>query len=169
MANTIPNSEMTIEARADPVRGRVDAVADLPADPARVFQSLASDEITSWWVRPGVFDTRVWRGDVRPGGKWQASGLGKMGPYGLEGEFIEISAPLRLVHSWKPAGAPVDPMIVTYELTPVPGATRVVLAQTGFQSAEVCAATAAGWETSFQRLAEILKQEHLAKTRTVPR
>jgi len=28
----------------------------------------AGKEITEWWVRPGVFDTREWSGDVRAGG-----------------------------------------------------------------------------------------------------
>ena len=31
--------------------------------PERVFQALASNEISEWWLRPGVFDTREWTGD----------------------------------------------------------------------------------------------------------
>jgi hypothetical protein len=34
----------------------------------RVFQALASEEIITWWARPGVFDTREWSGEVRVGG-----------------------------------------------------------------------------------------------------
>lgn len=158
MAGAQQINETRINAWTDASRTRVDVVAELPAGQARVFQALASDEILTWWVRPGVFDTRQWQGDVRQAGKWEASGVGKMGPYALEGEFIEIDAPRRLVHTWKPKGAPVEPMIVTYDLEKSAGGTRLTLSQTGFQSPDVCMATAAGWETSFQRLAEIVSR-----------
>jgi uncharacterized protein YndB with AHSA1/START domain len=52
-------------AVADVAEGLVLASVEVAAAPERVFQALASKEITDWWVRPGVFDTREWTGDVR--------------------------------------------------------------------------------------------------------
>jgi uncharacterized protein YndB with AHSA1/START domain len=130
----------------------------------RVFRALASEEIIGWQVRPGVFDTREWTGDVRVGGRWRTAGLTRGQPYVQEGEFLEIDAPRRLVHTWNGLGrpeAPGAPTTATFVLEPA-GAerTRVTLRHTGFASREKCSAFAAGWETSFRRLAEILDRQH---------
>lgn len=136
--------------------GTLIVTADIAAPPERVFHALASDEITQWWIRPGVFDTREWSGDIRAGGRWSASGVGGGKPYALEGEFVEVQAPRKLVHTWHLAGTPAAPTTVTYELEPNETGTRVTLKHEGFTSAEGCTNTAAGWETSFEKLAEIL-------------
>src|SRR6266705_5908770 len=86
----------TARAAADLADGLIIASVEVAAAPERVFEALASNEVTGWWVRPGVFDTREWSGDVRVGGHWRASGVGGDKPYVLEGEFIEVDAPRRL-------------------------------------------------------------------------
>jgi hypothetical protein len=58
-------------AVADFAEGSVVASVEIAASPERVFLALASKEIVDWWVRPGVFDTREWSGDVRVGGRWR--------------------------------------------------------------------------------------------------
>lgn len=151
----------TVEARAraaaDLAAGEILASVEVAAAPERVFCALAPAEIVEWWVNPGVFDTREWEGDVRPGGRWRASGIGRGGPYAIQGEFVEVEAPRRLVHTWVgPGGAPTT---VTYTVEAIAGNTRVTLRHGGFGSREVCAATRAGWETSFERLAELLAGE----------
>jgi hypothetical protein len=72
------------KARADFARGEISASVLLPATPERVFRALTSAEICDWWVRPGVFDTREWRGDLRVGGRWEAAGVGGGQPYRLD-------------------------------------------------------------------------------------
>ena len=132
-------------------------VIDLPASPQRVFRALASKEVCDWWVRPGIFDTREWSGDVRPGGHWRASGVGKGGnPYALEGEFLEVDAPRKLVHTWHLVGTPSAQSTVTYALQEIDGRTRLTFDHSGFASPEAAANTKAGWDTSFARLVEIL-------------
>lgn len=135
--------------------GTIVETNDVPAPPERVFRALASEEVTKWWVRPGVFDTREWSGDVRAGGRWTASGIGGGNPYTLEGEFVEVQAPSKLVHTWHLAGTPSAPTTVTYDLEPTDGGTRVTLKHEGFTSPEGCENTAIGWETSFEKLAEL--------------
>jgi uncharacterized protein YndB with AHSA1/START domain len=67
-------------------------------------------ELRPYIIRPGVFDTREWTGDVRVGGRWQASGVARGNPYALEGEFIAVDPPGKLVHTWIAVGEPVEPM-----------------------------------------------------------
>jgi uncharacterized protein YndB with AHSA1/START domain len=102
------------------------------------------------------FDTREWTGDVGVGGRWRASGVGNGRPYVLEGEFLEIDSPRKLVHTWHPGGVPGALTTVTYLLEPLDGGTRITLRHSGLPSREGCINTAIGWETSFERLAECL-------------
>jgi uncharacterized protein YndB with AHSA1/START domain len=139
-------------AVADLAEGHILASVGVEAPPDRVFQALTSQEILHWWVRPGVFDTREWTGDVRVGGRWSAQGVGSGRPYVLEGEFLEVDPPGKLVHTWHPVGAPGSPTTVTYVLEPLDMSTRITLHHTGFASREVCINTCIGWETSFEKL-----------------
>ena len=143
-------------AVADVAQGQILASVEIASTPERVFQSLASNEVVEWWVRPGVFDTREWTGDLRVRGRWRASGVGNGRPYVLEGEFLEIDSPRKLVHTWHPGGAPGASTTVTYLLEPLDGGTRITLRHSGFSSRAVCINTAIGWETSFDQLAERL-------------
>jgi uncharacterized protein YndB with AHSA1/START domain len=146
-------------AVADLAQREILATVEVAATPERVFQALASKDITSWWVRPGIFDTRDWTGEVRPGGRWRASGMSRGQPYVQEGAFLESEAPRRLAHTWDGAGTAEAPSVVSYVLEPAAGKTRLTLRHSGFVSSEVCAAFAIGWETSLERLAEILAAE----------
>jgi uncharacterized protein YndB with AHSA1/START domain len=152
-------------AVADLTAREILAGVEIASTPERVFQALASQEITKWWVRQGVFDTREWTGDLRVGGRWRACGMTRGQPYVQEGEFLEIQAPRRLVHTWDDAGTTTAPSTVTYELERTDGGTRVTLRHAGFASRDVCNAFAVGWETSFDRLAEVLVEEQLAAVR----
>lgn len=148
-------------AVADLTAGEIVATVEIAAVPGRVFRALVSEEITGWWVRPGVFDTREWTGDVRVGGTWRAAGMTRGQPYVQQGEFLEIDSPRRLAHTWNGAGRPDVPSVVTYVLESIgPERTRVTLRHAGFASRDMCGAFAAGWETSFRRLAEILDRTH---------
>src|SRR5712675_1029178 len=104
------------KALANLAEGEILATVEIAAPPERVFRALASQEIVDWWVRPGVFDTRQWDGDVRVGGRWEASGMGGGRPYALEGAFLEVEPPMKLVHMWYPAGAPAAATTVAYLL-----------------------------------------------------
>ena len=155
-------------AVADLAEGLILASVEVVAAPERVFQALASKEITEWWVRPGVFDTREWTGDVRAGGRWRASGTTRGEPYVQEGEFLEVESPRWLVHTWERAGKPDVASTVTYLVEPIDGRTRVTLRHLGFASRDMCSAFAIGWETSLERLAEILAPEFSLNHRQEP-
>ena len=151
-------NEITTHARAvsDLIDGRVVASVELAVRPERVFQALASREVVDWWVNPGVFDTREWTGDVRVGGRWRASGVARGAPYTLEGEFLEVDPPRKLVQTWHNAGAPGTPSTVTYLLEPIAGGTRLTVQHAGLGAPDQRKNVGAGWQTSLDRLAEIL-------------
>jgi uncharacterized protein YndB with AHSA1/START domain len=144
---------------ADLAEGSIFGSVEIAATPERVFRALASKEIVNWWVRPGVFDTTDWAGDVRVGGRWRAVGTGNGRPFSIDGEFLEINIPRTLRLTWQLAGAPGKPTQLTYLLERIDGGTRLTLQQTGFAAPDWCLNTCAGWETSFERLAELLSAE----------
>ncbi|HEX4810790.1 MAG TPA: SRPBCC domain-containing protein [Bryobacteraceae bacterium] len=152
-------------AVANFAEGYVLATVEIAASPERVFQALASKEIVDWWVRPGVFDTREWSGDVRVGGRWRASGMAGGKPYVLEGQFLELDPPKKLVHTWHFPGAAETATTVTYLLEQLNEGTRLTIRHSGFPTGKSCANTSMGWETSLQRLAEILNANAHAQKR----
>jgi uncharacterized protein YndB with AHSA1/START domain len=151
--SSIDNSRA--RAVADLSEGCVLASVEISAAPERIFRALASDEIVDWWVRPGVFRTTKWAGDVRVGGRWRACGEvnGQVSP-----SKESSSRSIRRESSCTPGTWPAlrAPRRRTYLLEPLDQGTRITLRHTGFTSPEACTSTSVGWETSFERLAEIL-------------
>jgi RNA polymerase sigma-70 factor (ECF subfamily) len=148
--------EPGVRAVANLDAGHLEVSVELRAAPERVFRALASAEIIAWWVRPGVFNATQWAGEVRLGGRWSVSGLGCGNHYVLEGQFLAVDAPRKLVHTWHRLGAPDPATTVTYLLAREGGLTRLTVRHGGFTSRAVCANTAAGWETSLDCLRRYL-------------
>jgi uncharacterized protein YndB with AHSA1/START domain len=151
-------SEIKTHARAvaDVIDGLVVASVEIARTPERVFQALSSREIVDWWVNPGVFDTREWSGDVRVGGRWRASGIVRGTPYALEGEFLEVDPPRKLVQTWNRQGMPGAPSTLTYLLESIVGGTRLTVRHAGIVAPDQRNSMSAGWRTSCDRLSEIL-------------
>jgi uncharacterized protein YndB with AHSA1/START domain len=151
-------SEIKTHARAvaDVVEGCIVASVEIARPPERVFQALSTREIVEWWVNPGVFDTREWQGDVRVGGRWSASGIARGAPYTLQGEFLEVDPPRKLVQTWNRLGMPGEPSVLTYLLEPITGGTRLTVRHAGIVASEQRQGVSAGWRSSFDRLNEIL-------------
>jgi len=123
------------------------ATVDIAAAPERVFDAIASEDIVQWWGDPTMYRTTRWTGDVRPGGVWRSEGVGADGvPFHVEGEYLVVERPHRLVHTWKPGWAPGDTSTVHYSLDAVDGGTRLTLRHDGFSSAETCKSHGEGWE-----------------------
>jgi len=155
--NSLRNGK--VRAVANLPEQTIEATVEIAVSPERVFQWLTSKEVCQWWVRPGVMDTRECTGDVRAGGQWQASRVARGKPYALEGEFLEVYRPGKLVHTWQAVGAPRNPSTVTYVLEPFAGGTRITLKHSSLRSAEACENTCVAWQTSFERPQEILAKE----------
>ena len=78
----------------------------------------------------------------------------------LEGEYLEVDPPRKLVHTWQGVGAPGAHSIVTYLLTPIPGGTRLVVQHSGMLLPQESDRICAGWQNSLLRLSEILSNGH---------
>jgi uncharacterized protein YndB with AHSA1/START domain len=141
---------------ADPASGTVTATVEIAVSPERVFKALTSSEIVGWWVRPGIFNTTEWNGDVRVGGAWRSSGIARGEPYSVHGSYLEVDPPRKLVHTWHRVGAPGTPTTVTYLLEKIDGGTRLTLHHTGFESPDFRDSVSAGWEASLRRLVDML-------------
>jgi uncharacterized protein YndB with AHSA1/START domain len=148
MTKLKPSAEVT----TDPAKGELHASVEIAASPERVFQALASKEVCDWWVRPGVFNTSEWTADVRVGGRYRTTGTARGEAYAIEGEFLEVDPPRKLVMTWHRAGLPGKPTVVTYVLEKLEGGTRLTLRHAGFTSAENLTNVAAGWKTSIDKL-----------------
>src|SRR5437763_2912951 len=148
--------KMHARAVADVIDGLIVASVEVARTPDRVFQALSTREIVDWWVNPGVFDTREWKGDVRVGGRWSASGIARGAPYALEGEFLEVDPPRKLIQTWHRVGMPGTPSTVTYLLEPIAGGTRLTVRHAGIAAPDQRSNVGAGWRSSFDRLSEIL-------------
>jgi len=144
------------DARAvsDLAEGQVVASVEIAASPERVFRALCSAEIVDWWVNPGVFDTREWTGDVRVGGQWRASGTSLRGPYTLQGKYVEVDPPRKLVHTWNDGVTAVSTVI--YLVEPIPQGTRLTVRHTDIATPDERSRITAGWRTSLDQLAAFL-------------
>lgn len=136
------------ESQADLAAGRIVASVEIAAAPDRVFRALASEQLVNWWGSPDTYRTTRWTGDLRVGGSWRTDGVGADGqPFSVEGEFLEIDPPRRLVQTWRPDWDDHQTTTITYQLEPVAGGTRLTIRHEGFGSrTQSCESHAMGWK-----------------------
>jgi uncharacterized protein YndB with AHSA1/START domain len=74
----------------------------IAAPPERVFEAISDPEqLSRWWGQNGLYRITERSADLRPGGKWSCAGVGADGTeFSVEGEYLEIDPPRRLVHTW---------------------------------------------------------------------
>jgi len=77
-------------------------------------------------------------------------------PYTLEGEFLEVDPPRKLVQTWSRLGMDGEPSVLTYLLEAIDGGTRLTVRHAGIVAPEQRQNMSAGWRTSCDRLSEIL-------------
>jgi uncharacterized protein YndB with AHSA1/START domain len=136
-------------AIADVSAGTILATVDIDAPAERVFTALTSaDDVVRWWGSDATYRTQEWSADVRPGGRWRAAGINNDGTkYVVEGEFLEVDAPRKLVQTWKADWDGSAVTKLTYRLESIESGTRLTLRHEGFADrAESCRAHAEGWE-----------------------
>ncbi|HKU40384.1 MAG TPA: SRPBCC domain-containing protein [Polyangiales bacterium] len=145
---TSPSKNSPARAVADTGSGTVLATVEIAAPPERVFKALTTpEEIVRWWGSDTMYRTTEWVQDLRVGGRWKATGKGADGsPFTVEGEFLEIDPPRRLVQSWKPEWDGGHVTRLTYRLEAIERGTRVTVRHEGFgDRADSCRSHAEGW------------------------
>ena len=149
-----PKKPGRARAIADVSSGTLLATVEIAAPPERVFRALTSDEIVRWWGSDEMYRTTKWEGDLRVHGRWRSEGRGADGtPFHVEGEYLEIDPPRKLVQTWKPEWEGGHETRLTFVLEPIDAGTRVVLRHEGFGTrADACRSHSSGWERVFNWL-----------------
>jgi uncharacterized protein YndB with AHSA1/START domain len=135
-------------AVADLGAGNVLATVEIAASPERVFEALTTSELVKWWGSDDTYRTTQWTADLRVGGHWRVDGRGADGsPFSVEGDYLEIDPPRKLVQTWTAAWDGGNTTTITYRLEPIEGGTRVTLRHEGFAGrTQSCDGHAKGWE-----------------------
>ncbi|HLW85695.1 MAG TPA: SRPBCC domain-containing protein [Candidatus Sulfotelmatobacter sp.] len=107
-------------AAITPDQNTVVAEIFIAAPPARVFEAISDPEQTArWWGKADLYRLTETTADLRPGGKWRSAGVGADGkPFHVEGEYLEIDPPRRLVHTWMGSYSAGLKTVVHWELEP---------------------------------------------------
>jgi uncharacterized protein YndB with AHSA1/START domain len=146
---TAAAQKISARAVADLSEGTVLATVDIAVPPERVFRALTTpEELVRWWGSDDLYRTTAWTADLRAGGKWRAEGKGKDGhAFSVEGEFLEVDPPSKLVQTWKPDWDAGHVTTITYRLTAIEKGTRVTVRHTGFAGRpQACQGHSDGWE-----------------------
>jgi uncharacterized protein YndB with AHSA1/START domain len=153
-------SDSQARAIADVSAGLILATVTIAASPERVFHALTDPaELPRWWGSDELYRTTSHVADVRPGGRWRSEGRGSDGkPFAVEGEYLEVDPPRRLVMTWRPDWDEGDATRVTYLLEPTAHGTKLTLRHEGFgERAQSCSNHALGWPHVFDWLRAYLE------------
>jgi uncharacterized protein YndB with AHSA1/START domain len=153
----------------------------IAAPPERVFQAITDpSQAPHWWGQQGVYRVTEWKNDLRPGGKWSSVGTHADGKtFRVDGEYLEVDPPRRLVHTWIASYMGTLKTVVYWDLEPQnvhalhPGGpkksgtgTLVKLRHEGFAGAPEAAANhGEGWKRVFGWLVAYVEKGETVDTR----
>lgn len=141
--------------------GIIKAEIEIAASPERVFRSLTdAAELAAWWGADDMYRTFDWVIDLRPGGKWSTHALGVDGTKGtVDGEYIEVDPPKRLVYTWRPSWDDYAITTVQYDLEATTIGTRLLVTHTGFGGrATAAAGTGEGWKRVLEWMGDYVER-----------
>ncbi len=103
-----------------PDQDALEAEIFIAAPPERVFQALTDpSQMPRWWGQQGMYRITEWKADLRVGGKWSSVGVGADGTsFRVDGEYLEVDPPRRLVHTWVPSYSQTRKTVVRWDLQP---------------------------------------------------
>jgi uncharacterized protein YndB with AHSA1/START domain len=154
-------------AIADVSAGTILATVTIGVPPERVFRALtAGDQVPRWWGSDELYRTTRHTADVRPGGAWRSEGKGADGhEFHVQGEYLVVDPPHRLVMTWKAPWDGDNVTTVTYMLEAVEAGTRLTLRHEGFGTRkEACQGHGDGWALVLGWLNDFLASETGDKT-----
>lgn len=137
---------------------RLSRVIDAPRD--LVFRAwIEPEQIARWWG-PAGYTTVEYDMDVRPGGAyWFVMRSPEGNDHRKRGVYREIVPPERIVFTfaWEDEHGHRGPeLLITITLQALGSRTRLILQQSGFNSATWRDSHVMGWTSSLQRFAEYM-------------
>ena len=73
------------------------ATALVGGSPERVFRTLMTNEVETWWGSPDTYRVKHWNADLQLGGCWTLDVMVQDARHPASGVFLEIDAPHRIV------------------------------------------------------------------------
>jgi uncharacterized protein YndB with AHSA1/START domain len=138
---------------------------DFRAPRERVWRAWTQPDALIRWHGPGFYAAAEIRADVRVGGAWRAC-LKSDNPEDVvlwqSGQYLVVTPPERLefTFAWETPGHEDGPGVQTHVIVRLEalanGSTRMHFSQTGFLSVKSASSHSAGWNGTFDRLAEFL-------------
>ena len=131
----------------------------------RVFRAWTDPELLMRWFIEEDGEMRVRELDLRPGGRYALEGTVGEKPWKIEGKYLEVEPPSRLVYTWNwdndPAiGEPKgEDTVVRVDFLERGSETEVVVTHERLATEKARAEHKAGWIGCLERLAEIVEKE----------
>ena len=150
-----------MRALADVDGGTIKAEIEIAATPERVFRSLTDPaELEAGGGSDDLDRTFDWVIDLRAGGEWSARARGSDGMEStVDGEYLEVDPPKRLVYTWRPSWDDYAVTTVRYDLHPTATGTRLLVTHTGFgDRARSAAGTGEGWKRVLDWMGEYVER-----------
>jgi uncharacterized protein YndB with AHSA1/START domain len=149
---------------ADGVAGVVIAVADIDAQPERVFRALTTNEAERWWGHADFYRMERWTADLRVCGPWSVTVRFPDGNVvHADGEFAALEEPRSIVMTRRFDKHPLlgtRETTIAYRLEPVASGTRLTVREEGFVGRSAAAhGNAEHWERVLAWLGEYLRAE----------
>lgn len=125
---------------------------DIEAPIAAVFAALTvPEQLVQWWGSEDSYRVSKMDADLRPGGAWKTSGIGRDGaPFTVGGTYRLVQPPRSLEftwrHHWAESGDAAE-TLVRYELEERGTGTRLIVTHSGFTTVGDRDNHAVGWKT----------------------
>jgi uncharacterized protein YndB with AHSA1/START domain len=141
-------------------QGKVLEIVQLfDAKPERVFKAWTTKKDFTAWYGPEGFTVTFCEMDVSVGGAWRVGMRSPQGEeYWMQGKYIEITHPSRLVFTYEDGSAKpiMGETIVTINFNPIGNKTEMIFRQTNFPTAHLRDSHFGGWSSAFKCLREFI-------------
>jgi len=121
--------------------------------PQRLFKAWTDEKDFSAWYGPEGFEVTYCKLDVKPGGKWRTCITSEDGKeYWMEGRYIEIDAPKKLVFTYGDGSEnknPNEETIVTITFSQSGNQTKMNFHQAPFPNKAARDSHHGGWASAF--------------------
>jgi uncharacterized protein YndB with AHSA1/START domain len=137
---------------AKPTEVRIERLLAVP--PSVVYAAWTDASLMGRWMSPrGRAEVTL---QAVVGGRLEVVMIDGSTRIEHHGEFLEVDPPRRLRFTWRSPYTGEVPSIVTVELAPAEGGTRLVLVHERLPDADAVASHAGGWTAILDRLAAVL-------------
>ena len=138
----------------------------------KVFDAFATEAGLAAWMSPRGMKVRSAKADARVGGSWRIEMQSRDGSlFVTGGQYRELQRPSKLVYTWKWEGEnspmPNVETQVEVSLREADGGTELNMSHSGFPAAAASAGHSQGWNSSLNRLNDLLDPQGSAGTITL--